>query len=331
MRTLLLIVCLVWLSAVKAGEVDLVDSVRINDGKGWVVFSLDAPNPNELVYSITYKSIGNGRRYKDTVSYGKNSLFSERSPNLAGRYGLPYDGRLVAIELEPGAYILDTVTIQSAQELLKVARSKTSETAFLMKPGGVKSSDGALNVRFNVEQGKANYLGHWNLDVGDTGHRVGSYVGILLLGFDFGGFSLNFKVTDKYEDVLRIFSEQVPHVHADLRSSLVKSSVVTRNFHPSDKYPETAFAQIDDVSAVPLNGSENCLRQYENWLKQKAPRAFAVGVNKGCGFSWGNQPKNPEDSPIPAERVITACERVQGNGKCVLYAVDDRVVYKKPD
>lgn len=329
MRKCLSIVCLVWLTVVNAGEVELVDSVRVSDGKGWVVFSLDAPNPDELVYSVGYKSIGKNRPYKDTFSYGKSSVFSERAPNLASKYGLPYDGRLVAIELEPGQYVLDTVTIQSAQDLLKVGNPKTPDAVLLMKPGRVKTSDGTLNVRFNVEQGKAKYLGHWTLEVGDTTNRTGTYVGILLLGFDFGGFSLNFKVSDRYEDVRKIFSEKVPLVHADLMSSLVKSAVVTRNFHPLDKYPETAYARLDAVAAVPLHGSENCLRQYENWLKQKPPRAFAVGVHKGCGFSWGNQPKNSEDSPIPAERVIAACERT--NGPCLLYAVDDRVVYKKPD
>lgn len=331
MKKFLLIAGLFWLAAVKAGEVDLLENARISDGKGWVVFSLDAPNPGELVYSMAYKAIGKGRPYKDTFSYGKSSIFSERSPNLAGKYGLPYDGRLVAIELEPGQYMLDTVTIQSAQDLLKVGNPKTPEAVFLMKPGSVRTSDGALNVRFNVEQSKAKYLGHWSLEVGDTAQRTGTYVGILLLGFDFGGFSLNFKVSDRYADVQRIFSEKVPLVHADLTSSLVKSSVVTRDFHPSEKYPGTDFAQLDDVAAVPLNGSENCLRQYENWLKQKPPRAFSVGIKRGCGFTWGNQPKNAKDSPVPAERVIATCERVPGNGKCVLYAVDDRVVYKKPD
>lgn len=312
-----------------AAEVTLNENARIGEGKGWVVFSMDAPNPGELVYSVVYKSTGKASPYKDTFSYGKSSIFFERAPNLVSQYGLPYNGRLVAIELEPGQYVLDTVTIQSAQDLLKLGNPKTPDAVLLMRPGSVRTSDGTLNVRFNVEQGKAKYLGHWTLEVGDTTNRAGTYVGILLLGFDFGGFSLNFKVADKYEDVRKIFSEKVPLVHADLMTSLVKSAVVTRNFHPLEKYPETAYARLDDFAAVPVHDSENCVRQYENWLKQKPPRAFAVGVHKGCGFSWGNQPKNPEDSPIPAERVIAACERT--NGPCLLYAVDDRVVYRKPD
>lgn len=331
MKALLWFIGLFWMTAVQAGEVDLVENTKMGDGKGWVVFSIDAPDPGQLLYTVSYKSIGGRRLYKDTFSYGKSSFFFDRSPNLSAKYGLAYDGRLLAIELDPGKYLLDTVLIQSSQDLLKIGNPKTPDAVLVMKPGSVKTSDGALNVRFDVEEGKAKYLGHWSLEVGDTQKRTGSYVGLLLLGFDFGGFSLNFKVSDRYADVDKIFSEQVPLVHPNLSPSLVKSAVVTRNFHPSEKYPETAFAPLEDVTAVPLNGSENCRRNYENWLKQKPPRAFAVGVQKGCGFSWGNQPKNPDDSPIPAERVIAACERGPGNGQCVLYAVDDRVVYKKPD
>lgn len=97
--------------------------------------------------------------------------------------------------------------------------------------------------------------------------------------------------------------------------------------HSNEKFPASGFAGLDDVLALPVGGQ--CRKHYENWLLQKPPKAFAVGLNKGCGFTWGMQPKTPGDSTIPAERVITACERT--NGTCVLYAVDDRVVYKKQD
>lgn len=104
-----------------------------------------------------------------------------------------------------------------------------------------------------------------------------------------------------------------------------------KKIHAMDKYPSSGFAEINDVSAVPLVNSELCRKKYENWLQQKFPKAFAVGQNKGCGFIWGIEPRTPGDSTVPAERVISVCERVSGNGKCVLYAVDDRVVYIKPD
>ena len=111
----------------------------------------------------------------------------------------------------------------------------------------------------------------------------------------------------------------------------VSAESTVGDIHSVDKYPPTGFAELSDHAAIPLVNSERCRDNYKNWLLQKNPRAFAVGSNKGCGFSWGLEPKTPGDSAIPAERVISACERVSGNGKCVLYAVDDRVVYKKPD
>jgi hypothetical protein len=305
MKKILGLIFFVWTLLAGAGEIELTTESKISEGKGWVVLTLDAPSPEEYAYIISYNAKGGLKSWHD-FSYGKGALHDSR-PDLQERFGLQHRGRLVVLELNAGDYRVGSINIR--------------------KWFTDKSSDGELGIPFSVTEGRANYLGHWNLEVGDMKGRAGSAIGVLLFLNDMGGFSASLKVLDNFGDIQKIFEQHVPQVAPLLQQRLVKSAMVSRDFHPKAKYPPTDFAEVGNVAAVPL--SETCRKHYENWLKQKPPRAFAVGLKKGCGFSWGNQPKNPEDSPIPAERVIAACERM--NGPCVLYAVDDRVIYKKPD
>ncbi|MFM7001963.1 MAG: hypothetical protein ACKOXU_13040 [Limnohabitans sp.] len=306
MKKILGLVLIVWVFLACAGEVDLSVDSQIPSGKGWVVLTVDAPNPDEYAYIISYNAVGGVKNWHD-FAYGKGALH-DKKPDLQQKYGLQQRGRLVVLELNAGDYRVGSINIRK----------------WLTD----KSSDGDLGVRFKVTEGRANYLGHWNFEVTDVEGRAGTAIGYLLFLNDMGGFSASLKVSGQFQEIQKIFEQHAPKVVPFLQESLVKSAVVSRDFHSVAKYPSTGFAEVADVAAVPL-ASEGCRKNYENWLKQKPPRAFAVGVQKGCGFSWGNQPKNPEDSAVPAERVISACERV--NGQCVLYAVDDRVVYKKPD
>ncbi len=308
MKNFLGLVLIAWMFFARAGEIDISVDSQIPPGKGWAVLTIDAPNPDEYAYIIRYNAVGGVKNWHD-FAYGKGALH-DRRPDLQQKYGIQQRGRLVVLELNAGDYRVGSINIRK----------------WLTD----KSSDGELGVRFKVEEGRAKYLGHWNFEIFDAEGRAGTAIGYLLFLNDMGGFSASLKVSGQYQEIQKIFEKHAPKVVPVLQENLVKSAVVSRDFHPVAKYPSTGFAEVGDVSAVPL-ASEGCRKNYENWLKQKPPRAFAVGSQKGCGFSWGNQPKNPEDSPIPAERVIAACERGPGNGQCVLYAVDDRVVYKKPD
>jgi serine protease Do len=57
------------------------------------------------------------------------------------------------------------------------------------------------------------------------------------------------------------------------------------------------------------------------------PRAFAVSENGGSYQAWSRTPRDPADSPDPAVRVISGCEKFH-QSHCRLYAVDRVVVYR---
>jgi dienelactone hydrolase len=93
-----------------------------------------------------------------------------------------------------------------------------------------------------------------------------------------------------------------------------------------ENYIPTGFAAINDVAAPPgLN--ENCRKRYEEWLKNPAPRGFAISVDGGCGFSFGTKPPSADLPTDPAERALMACQRTRDR-QCRLYAIDDQVVWK---
>jgi len=88
----------------------------------------------------------------------------------------------------------------------------------------------------------------------------------------------------------------------------------------------TAFAKLDDADAVP-GVSASCRDRYRAWLKQKAPKAYAVSSAGHCGFSWGPAPPDSGLPPDPSVRALAACARVSKED-CKLYAVDSTVVWK---
>jgi uncharacterized protein YbjQ (UPF0145 family) len=91
--------------------------------------------------------------------------------------------------------------------------------------------------------------------------------------------------------------------------------------------PATNFAALADVNVIPFL-SPNCKTIYtERWLKAPLPRAFAVGPTGACGFSWGFTPPRSGASNDPAIRAKESCS-AQANRPCVLYAVDNDVVWR---
>lgn len=85
---------------------------------------------------------------------------------------------------------------------------------------------------------------------------------------------------------------------------------------------------VDDVGAVP-GLKESGRAGYREWLKRSAPRAFVIARGGGWSASSGTTPANPADPGDPAARALKRC-REQGSTDCVLYAVNDRVVYVPP-
>lgn len=83
----------------------------------------------------------------------------------------------------------------------------------------------------------------------------------------------------------------------------------------------TGYAEILDLDALKRAnaGSENA---YKTFLKKRLPRAFAIAPKAGKQqYAWGG------DNPVT--RVLELCEKAN-NETCVLYAVDDAVVWRKP-
>lgn len=85
---------------------------------------------------------------------------------------------------------------------------------------------------------------------------------------------------------------------------------------------------LDDVDAVPAN--ERGKEPYREFLSKKPPRAFVVADGGRVNWAWGTKPKDPMQPRDPMERALQLC-RDQGKTGCTVYAVDDRVVYVKPD
>lgn len=79
--------------------------------------------------------------------------------------------------------------------------------------------------------------------------------------------------------------------------------------------PASGFGAASDVAAVPL--SETGRERYQYYLKQGAPKAFAITEKRG----WFLRSDDSEAMGV----VLQRCQRAKV--RCWLYAVDDRVVW----
>jgi len=90
----------------------------------------------------------------------------------------------------------------------------------------------------------------------------------------------------------------------------------------------TSSAAIDNVEVVPV--SERGRAAYREWLTHKKPRAFIVSDNGWFYSVWGTNPPDPMEPADPTERGMRRCQ-LAARPNCTIYAVDDRVVYTRPD
>ncbi len=86
-------------------------------------------------------------------------------------------------------------------------------------------------------------------------------------------------------------------------------------------YPTTSHAALTDATQLP-NASIALRKDYAQFVASSFPRAFAVSAN-GKQWAW-----NANDGQS-AERALQRCQ-VKARASCVLYAMDERVVYRKP-
>ena len=87
------------------------------------------------------------------------------------------------------------------------------------------------------------------------------------------------------------------------------------------RHPTTPHATVNDATKLP-NTSPAALKDYQQFTASAVPRAFAVSSN---GKHWGWSGNDNES----AERAIERCV-AKAKASCVLYAVDERVVYRLP-
>ena len=99
-------------------------------------------------------------------------------------------------------------------------------------------------------------------------------------------------------------------------SLIAKTRTAPRKLeHAHPVPPDTGFAAITDVDAVPLRAAGK--DRYQHYLTLQGPKAFTV-TETGSWRIWSK-------SDDVMARALDFCEQ-QGNG-CWLYAVDDRVVW----
>ena len=89
------------------------------------------------------------------------------------------------------------------------------------------------------------------------------------------------------------------------------------------KYPTTNFAALSQTDRLPVRNTL-ARRDFEQFKKAALPRAFAVSVN-GLNWAW-----SANDALAP-DVALARCKAKSGGmttgAKCVLYALDERVVY----
>jgi hypothetical protein len=93
--------------------------------------------------------------------------------------------------------------------------------------------------------------------------------------------------------------------------------------------PIAGFAPIESVAAVPYL-RDGGRRGYADFLTRLAPRAFAIAPNGAWGFSGPVTPiynARARERFDPIENALERCNK-RGEGKCRLYAIDGRVVWR---
>ena len=87
------------------------------------------------------------------------------------------------------------------------------------------------------------------------------------------------------------------------------------------KFPTTSYASLSDAATLP-GTTAAARRDYAQFVGSALPRAFAVSAN-GKQWAWS------ANDALSADRAIERCQ-AKARASCVLYAVDERVVYRKP-
>jgi len=143
------------------------------------------------------------------------------------------------------------------------------------------------------------------------------------------GFRLHYltSVNLMYRDFERA-GERLPVIHhnyntwvQELAGGIAKSLGISAP-------PVVGFAPLESVEAVPYLRA-NGRKSYAEFLERMTPRAFAIAPNGAFGWSAPLKPAAyiRRDLFDPVENALENCNR-RGEGKCRLYAIDGRVVWR---
>lgn len=89
----------------------------------------------------------------------------------------------------------------------------------------------------------------------------------------------------------------------------------------AQQFSASGFAAVEDLKKVPLDNAEG-IAQYQRYLMAPTPRAFAVALTRQH-WSWNAGTKEDVNA-----QALKRCEE-RAKQSCVLYSVDDNVVYKE--
>lgn len=96
---------------------------------------------------------------------------------------------------------------------------------------------------------------------------------------------------------------------------------------------EQTAVPADAASAAPAGGprvpfrSERREAAFQRYLNDPPPKAFAISDKSHFGWAVGKKPKDLSMPTDPQQRALQFCAKAAGK-PCVLYAVDNDVVYK---
>jgi hypothetical protein len=90
--------------------------------------------------------------------------------------------------------------------------------------------------------------------------------------------------------------------------------------------PAQDYARIDELDKLPF-ATERMRERYRYFLTRPLPRAFVISEGGDWRLASGAESSNPQLSGAPAERALRECEKAR-TGRCIVYAVDDRVVWR---
>jgi hypothetical protein len=115
---------------------------------------------------------------------------------------------------------------------------------------------------------------------------------------------------------------ELPQRHARARASAQGNAASADAAAPSPDAPAAEhFARIDDIDKLPF-ATERMRERYRYFLTRPLPRAFVISE----GGHW-RLASGMESPGTPAERALRECEQAR-TGRCIVYAVDDRVVWR---